>query len=56
MFKFFKKDPAKKLQSDYEEKLRNAMQAQRNGDMRTFSTLSEEASKILEEINDLKRS
>ena len=55
MFKFFKKDPAKKLQATYEEKLRNAMEAQRNGDIRSFSTLSEEASKILDEINQLKK-
>lgn len=46
MFGLFRKDPAKKLQSDYESILSEAMIAQRNGDIRTYSELSEKAEAI----------
>lgn len=46
MFGLFRKDPAKKLQNDYESILSEAMIAQRNGDIRTYSELSEKAEAI----------
>lgn len=46
MFGLFRKDPAKKLQNDYESILSQAMIAQRNGDIRTYSELSEKAEAI----------
>lgn len=54
MFGLFNRDPAKKLQQAYERKLQAAMEASRNGDMRTNATLTEEAEAILAEINQIK--
>ena len=53
MFGFFKKDPAKKLQKQYEAKLHEAMLAQRNGDIKTYSFLTQEAEEILKAIDKL---
>lgn len=50
MFSWFRKDPIKRLQNDYHQKLEQAMQAQRNGDIRTYSELSVEAEAILKQI------
>lgn len=58
MFGLFKTSPdkqAKKLQQSYEKKLSEAMHAQRNGDIRSYSMLSEEADKLLQEIQALKQ-
>lgn len=52
----FKRDPAKKLQKEYERKLEQAMLAARNGDMRANATLSQEADTLLAEIEKLKTS
>ncbi|WP_144244290.1 DUF6435 family protein [Nitrincola sp. A-D6] len=46
----------KKLQKAYEAKLGEAMQAQRNGDIRGYSALSEQADALLKEIETLKQS
>lgn len=46
MFNLFKSNPHKKRQKAYEAKLTEAMQAQRNGDIRRYSTLQEEAEAI----------
>lgn len=54
MFGFFKQDPEKKNQKKYEAKLHEAMQAQRNGDIRGYSFLMEEAEAILKEIDEAK--
>ncbi len=53
MFSFFKKDPAKALQKSYEAKLEQAMQAQRSGDIKSYSMMTAEAEKIREEIQAL---
>lgn len=55
MFGLFKKDPVKNLQKNYEEKLSLAMEAQRSGDIRSFSELSDEADSILKQIEMLKQ-
>lgn len=53
MLGMFKRDPKKKLQQEYERKLQAAMEASRNGDMRTNATLTEEAEALLAEIKRL---
>jgi hypothetical protein len=53
MFSLFKKDPIKKLNKIYETKLEQAMYAQRNGDIKSYSMLTEEAEKINKEIQIL---
>lgn len=54
MFSFLKKDPAKKLQKTYEAKLEQAMHAQRNGDIKSYSLITAEAEDIRQEIQNLK--
>ena len=54
MFSFFKKDPIKKLQKQYDIKLEQAMHAQRNGDIRSYSTLTAEAEGIYQQILKIK--
>lgn len=54
MFGLFKKDPTVQLQKDYEKKLTAAQQAQRSGDIKTFSELSAEADAIYQKIQSLK--
>lgn len=53
MFSLFKSNPQKKLQNDYEKKLTEAMQAQRNGDIRDYSALQEEAEAIYAKLQAL---
>ncbi len=51
MFNFFKKDPKKRIEQDYARKLAEAMEAQRNGDIRLYSSLMEEANKTLKRLD-----
>lgn len=51
MFNFFKSDPTKKLEKQYKEKLEEALLAQRNGDIRTYSMLTEEAEGLLKRLD-----
>lgn len=53
MFSIFKSDPSKKLRKDYEALLTKAMQAQRSGDIRSYSELSEQADAIYKKIEAL---
>lgn len=55
MLGFLKGDPKKKLQKAYEGKLTKALHAQRNGDLRTHSTLMEEAEEIYSQIQALEK-
>jgi hypothetical protein len=55
MFSFFKKDPLKALNKQYLQKLEEAMHAQRNGNIRSYSTLTSEAEDILNEIEALEK-
>ena len=55
MFSIFKKDPLKKLNKDYRAKLEQAMHAQRNGDIKSYSMLTHEAEQILKEIEVLEK-
>lgn len=55
MFGLFKSDPSKKLRKAYNAKLEAAMLAQRNGDIRTYSLLSQEADAMWKELEPLEK-
>ncbi|MFT6464719.1 DUF6435 family protein [Halopseudomonas sp.] len=55
MFGLFGSDPAKKLRKAYNAKLEAAMLAQRNGDIRTYSLLSQEADSLWRELEPLEK-
>jgi len=50
MFSMFKRDPIKKLDKLYERKLEEAMNAQRNGDIKSYAMLTAEAENIKQQI------
>ncbi|WP_413698804.1 DUF6435 family protein [Psychromonas sp. KJ10-10] len=56
MFSFFKKDPIKSLNKDYFQKLEQAMNAQRNGDIKSYSIITAEAEEIRVKIENLEAS
>lgn len=56
MFSFLKKDPVSKLNKQYKAVLEQALEAQRRGDIRSYSELTSEAEKIAEKIDNLKPS
>ena len=53
MFSIFKANPTKKLNKLMDIKLEQAMQAQRNGDIKKYSQLTFEADKIQKEILEI---
>jgi predicted ATPase len=55
MFGLFKTDPIKKLRKEYNAKLEAAMNAQRNGDIRGYSTLTQEADTLWRELEPLEK-
>jgi hypothetical protein len=55
MFSLFKSDPLKKLQKARAKKLEEAMHAQRNGDIRAYASITEEAEQLLQEIKELEQ-
>lgn len=56
MFSLFKKNPIKKLNKLYTVKLEEAMQAQRNGDMKAYAMITDEAQSIYKKILAHKKS
>ena len=56
MFGFLKSDPLKEAKKKYKNKLTEAMNAQRSGNIQLFAELSSEAEEILNEINKLESS
>ena len=56
MFSIFKKDPIKKLDKQYENKLELAMNFQRNGDMKSYAKCTAEAEKLRAQILELQQS
>jgi hypothetical protein len=54
MFSLFKRDPVKKLTKLQDMKLEQAMHAQRNGDIKSYSQLTLEADLIEKQIIELK--
>ena len=53
MFGLFKRDPRKKLEEEYHQLLEKAMQAQRSGDIRLYSELSEQADGVHQQLKAL---
>lgn len=53
MFGFLKSSPVKKLKKQYNQKLEDAMLAQRKGDIRAYATLTAEAEALWSEIEAL---
>ncbi|HCM04724.1 MAG TPA: hypothetical protein DIC30_01810 [Oceanospirillales bacterium] len=53
MLSLFKKDPIKKLKKSYMLKLEEAMNAQRNGDIKAYSYITSEADIMHKEIQRL---
>jgi hypothetical protein len=54
VFSLFKGSPLKKWQKEHESLLTQAFQAQRNGNIRLYSTLTAEAEALREKIEALK--
>ena len=54
MFGIFKSSPLEKLQKEHEALVTKTFQAQRNGNIRLYSTLTAEAETLNEKIENLK--
>ena len=54
MFGWLKADPVKKLDKQYQAKLKEAMESQRSGNMRRYAELTQEAESIRESMETLK--
>ena len=54
MFSFLKKDPIAELNKQYTALLQQALEAQRRGDIRSYSKLSSEAEELAIKIDALK--
>lgn len=50
MFSFFKSNPSKKLRKSYDQKLEQAMLAQRKGDIKSYAMLTAEAEEMWKQI------
>ncbi len=53
MFGLFKSDPKKKLEKQYHSLLEQGMQMQRNGNIKEYSMLSEQAEAVRKQIDEL---
>jgi hypothetical protein len=53
VFGLFKRSPLKQWQKEHESLVYKAFQAQRNGDIRLYSTLTSESEKLREKIEKL---
>ena len=53
MFGLFKQSPTKKLKDEHKALLEKAFQAQRNGDIRGYSTLTAEAEAVRAKLEEL---
>lgn len=53
MFSIFKSNPTKKLNKLLDIKLEEAMNAQRNGDIKQYSTLTLEADNLQKKIQEI---
>lgn len=53
MFAWLKPNPMKKLRKAYDQKLEQAMYAQRNGDMRLYADLTAESEELWAKIQQL---
>jgi hypothetical protein len=55
MFNFFRKDPIKKLEKQYQQLLEEAMQLQRKGDIKAYAQKMDEAEQLLKTIEEQKK-
>jgi len=55
MFGFLKSNPLKKMEKEYDTLLEQAMQFQRNGDMKSYAFKTEAAESLREKIDELKK-
>ena len=53
--KLFRQDPAKRMQKAYEAKAKEAMEAQRRGDIRALAALNDEAHELLLQVEAIRR-
>lgn len=53
MFGWFKKDPVETLNKEYQLILKQAMESQRNGNIRLYAELTEKAESIRERIVEI---
>ncbi len=53
MFGLFKKDPAKKLEKEYQKLMEEAMQLQRGGDIKGYAKKVAEAEEVQKKIEEL---
>ncbi len=53
MFNIFKRNPIPKIEKLYEQKLEQAMNAQRNGNIELYAKLSVEAQELLKQLDAL---
>ena len=53
MFSLFKKDPKKELQKEYEALMKQAIDAQRSGDIEGYSNLSAQAEDVAKKLDEL---
>ena len=53
MFSIFRSDPTKKLRKTYDVKLEQAMQAQRNGNMKSYAMITADAEEIYKQIQNI---
>jgi hypothetical protein len=56
VFSWFKTKPEIKLRSAYDQKLQQAMLAQRNGDMRLYADLTADSESLWQQIEQLQSS
>lgn len=52
MFDFLKPNPQKRMQKEYEKLTTKAFEAQRNGDIRTYSLLTAEAEDLKKKMDE----
>jgi len=55
VFGLFKKSPVKKWEKERDVLVTRAFQAQRNGNIRLYSSLTSDAEKLREKIEELKK-
>lgn len=54
MFGFFKKDPIKKMEKEYDSMLEKARDVQRSGDIKGYAKLMGEAEELYQKIEKLR--
>lgn len=55
MFNLFKKDPTRKLRKQYQQKLEEARDLQRKGDIQAYAQKTAEAEALMQEIERLEQ-